>query len=59
MFDLRSFGDRLVRVSILVRKRLGLRHVLEVHCGRKRVWVPRHKKTTYKFILGVVIVLEY
>ena len=25
----------------------------------QRVWVPRHKRTTYKFIFGVVIVLEY
>ena len=33
--NLMSFGDCLVRVSILVRKRLDLRHVLEVHFGRK------------------------
>ena len=33
--NLRSFGDRLVGVSILVGKRLDLRHVLEVHSGRK------------------------
>ena len=25
----------------------------------ERVWVPRHKRTTYKLIFGVVIVLEY
>ena len=25
----------------------------------QRVWVPRHKRTTYKLICGVVIVLEY
>ena len=25
----------------------------------QRGWVPRHKRTTYKFIFGVVIVLEY
>ena len=35
IFNLRSFRDRLVWVSILVRKRLDLRHVLEVHFGRK------------------------
>ena len=33
--NLMSFVDRLVRVSILVRKRLDLRHVLDVHFGRK------------------------
>ena len=31
--NLRSFGDRLVWVPILVRKRLDLRPVLEVHFG--------------------------
>ena len=30
-----SFGDRLLWVSILVLKRLDLRHVLEVQFGRK------------------------
>ena len=25
----------------------------------QRVWVPKHKRTTYKFVFGVVIVLEY
>ena len=35
MLNLRLFGDRLVGVSILVCKRLDLRHVLEVHFGRK------------------------
>ena len=35
LLNLRSFGDRLVRVSILVRKRLDFRPVLEVHFGRK------------------------
>ena len=35
MLNLRSFGDPLVWVSILARKRLDLRHVLEVHFGRK------------------------
>ena len=35
MLNLRSFGDRLVWVSILVRKRLDLRHVLEIHFRRK------------------------
>ena len=25
----------------------------------QRVWVPRHKRTIYKFICGVVIVLKY
>ena len=53
------FRDRFVWVSILVRKRLDLSHVLEVHFGRKRVWVSRHKRTTYKFIFGVFMVLEY
>ena len=53
------FGDRLLLVSILVRKRLDLRPVLEVQNGRKEVWVPRHKRTSYKLIFGVVIVLEY
>ena len=33
--NLRSFRDLLVRVSILVRKRLDFRHVLEVHFDRK------------------------
>ena len=33
--NLRSFGDRLVRVLILVRKWLDLRPVLDVHFGRK------------------------
>ena len=33
--NLRSFGDRLVWDSILVRKRLDLRPVLEVQDGRK------------------------
>ena len=59
MFNLRSFGDRLVWISILVRKRLDLRHVLEVQYGPERVSVPRHKRMTYKLIFGVVIVLEY
>ena len=35
MLNLRSFGDPLVWVSILARKKLHLRHVLEVHFGRK------------------------
>ena len=35
MLNLRSFGNPLVWVSILVRKRLELRHVLEVQYGRK------------------------
>ena len=35
MLNLRSFGDPLGWVSILVRKRLELRHVLEVQYGRK------------------------
>ena len=35
MLNLRSFGDSLVWVSILVRKKLELRHVLEVQYGRK------------------------
>ena len=26
---------------------------------QQRVWAPRHKRTTYKFIFGVVIVLKY
>ena len=59
ILNLWSFGDRLLWVSILVRKRLDLRDVLDVHFGRKRVWVPRHKRTTYKLIFSVVIVLEY
>ena len=33
--NLRSFGDRLVGVSILVFKRLDLHHVLEVHFSHK------------------------
>ena len=33
--NLLSFGDRLVRDSILVCKRLYRRHVLDVHFGRK------------------------
>ena len=33
--NLMSFGDRLVRDSILVCKRLGMRPVLNVHFGRK------------------------
>ena len=35
MLNLRSFGDRLLLVSILLRKRLDLRPILEVHFGRK------------------------
>ena len=35
LLNLRSFGDRLVRVSMLVRKRLDLRHVLDAHLERK------------------------
>ena len=35
MLNFKQFGDRLVQVSILVRKRLDLHHVLEVHFGRK------------------------
>ena len=35
IFNLRSFGERLVGVSILERKRLDLRHVLEVQYDRK------------------------
>ena len=35
MLNLRSVGDRLVWVSILLRTRLDLRHVLEVHFGRR------------------------
>ena len=35
MLNFKQFGDRLVHVSILVRKRLDLHHVLEVHFGRK------------------------
>ena len=35
MLNFRPFENRLVGVSILVRKRLDLRHVLEVHFGRK------------------------
>ena len=35
MLNLRSFGDRLVWDSILVRKRLDLRPVLEVQYGHK------------------------
>ena len=35
ILKLRSFGDRLLWVSILVRKRLDMRHVLEVHFGRR------------------------
>ena len=33
--NLMSFGDRLVRDSILVCKRLGMRPVLDVHFGCK------------------------
>ena len=35
MLNFRPFGDRLVWVSILVRKRLDLLHVLEVHFNLK------------------------
>ena len=35
MLNFRPIRDRLVWVSILVRKRLDLRHVLEVHFGRQ------------------------
>ena len=58
ILNFKQFQDGLVWVSIVARKMLDLRHVLEVHCGRKG-YVPRHKRTTYKFIFGVVIVLEY
>ena len=40
MLNFRPFGDRLVWVSILVRKRLDLRHVLEVHFGHKGIGYP-------------------
>ena len=33
--NFRPFRDPLVRVSIMVRKSLDLRHVLEVHFARK------------------------
>ena len=35
MLNFRPFGDRLVGVSILVRKRLDLRPVLEIQFSRK------------------------
>ena len=35
IMNMRSFGDRLVRDSILVCKRLDMRPVLDVHFGRK------------------------
>ena len=35
MSNLRSFADPLAWISIMVRKRLELRHVLDVHFGRK------------------------
>ena len=35
MLNFRAIRDRLVWVSILVRKRLDFRHVLEVHFGHK------------------------
>ena len=35
MLNFRPFGDRLVWVSILVRKRLDLCHVLDVYFSRK------------------------
>ena len=35
ILNFRQFRDGLVRVSILVRKRVDLRHVLEVYFGRK------------------------
>ena len=37
MLNLRSFGDHLVWVSILVRKRLDLHPVLDVHFDRKGI----------------------
>ena len=37
LLNLRSSGDRLVWVSMLVRKRLDLRHVLDVHFSRKGI----------------------
>ena len=57
-----SFGDHLVRVSILVRKRLDLRPVLDVHFGRKGYGyldLRERPINLYLFIFGVVIVLEY
>ena len=35
MLNFKPFGDRLVWVSILVRQRLDLCHVLEVYLNRK------------------------
>ena len=58
VLNLRSVGDRLLWVSILVRKRLDLCHVLEVQYGRKGFGYL-DKRTTYKLIFGIVIVLEY
>ena len=57
--NLRSLGDCLVRDSILVCKRLHIRLVLDVHFGRKGFGYLDLKRTTYKFIFGVVIILEY
>ena len=57
ILNLRSFGDRLVRVSILVCKRLDMRPILEVQFVRKGIG-SRHKRRDSKLIFGVVIVLE-
>ena len=55
--NLRSFGDRLVWDSILVCKRLD--RLRGYSFWPQRVWVPRLKRTSYKLIFGVFIVLEY
>ena len=49
--------NRLVRDSILVCKRLD--RCRGCSFRPQRVWVPRLKRTTYKLIFSVVIVLGY
>ena len=49
----------MVGVSILVRKKVRFASCFRGSFQSQSVWVPRHKRTTYKFIFGVFIVLEY
>ena len=49
----------MVGVSILERKRLDLRHVLEVQYDREGFAYLDIRERPIKLIFGVVIVLEY
>ena len=59
ILNFRKFRDGLVWVSIMVGKMLDFASCFGGSLLPERVWVPRYKRTTYKFIFGVVNVLEY